>query len=102
MVATLSFWHTRTGKLQDIVQGGGREMVSYPLGIYPSPVRALLTFVVPVALITYYPAQRLLGKSDEAFSPVLSLATLPAGLLLLLLAALFWRKGLGHYQSTGS
>jgi ABC-2 type transport system permease protein len=100
MVATLSFWHTRTGKLQDIVQGGGRELVTYPLGIYPSPVRALLTYILPFALITYYPAQRLLGRAEE--SPILSLAALPAGLLFLLLAALFWRKGLKHYQSTGS
>jgi ABC-2 type transport system permease protein len=103
MVATLSFWRTRTGKLQDIVQSGGRELVTYPLGIYPSGVRLLLNFVLPLALITYYPAQRLLGRSpDAALVPLLSLAALPAGLFLLLLAALFWRKGLQHYQSTGS
>jgi len=101
MVASLSFWYTRTGKLQDVVQSAGRELVTYPLGIYPSGVRAILTFVFPLALITYYPAARLLGKAAEG-PPFLAVAALPAGLLLVALAALVWRAGLRHYQSTGS
>jgi ABC-2 type transport system permease protein len=103
MVATVSFWHTRTGKLQDLVQASGRAFAEYPLTIYPTGVRWLLTLVLPLALVTYYPAQRLLGRNESgALLPMLSLAAMPMGLLLLLLAGLFWRAGLRHYQSTGS
>lgn len=103
VVATVSFWHTRGGKLQDLIQASGRAFAEYPLTIYPAGVRWLLTFAIPMALITYYPAQRLLGRNESgALLPVLSLAALPAGLLLLALAGLFWRAGLRHYQSTGS
>src|SRR5262249_30885505 len=98
IVATLAFWHGRTGQLQDVVRSAGRELVTYPLGIYPGWVRAVLTFVLPLALITYYPAARLLGRSGDR---LLAVAAVPAGLALLTLAAIFWRIGLRHYQSTG-
>jgi ABC-2 type transport system permease protein len=75
----------------------------YPLTIYPTGVRWLLTFVLPFALITYYPAERLLGRNETgALLPVLSLAAVPAGLLFLGIAGLVWRAGVRHYQSTGS
>jgi ABC-2 type transport system permease protein len=103
MVATLSFRYTRIGKLQDFVQSAGREMANYPLTLFPSAVRWILTFAFPLALITYYPAQRLLGRNETgALLPVLSLAALPVGLLFLLISALLWHAGLRQYQSTGS
>ncbi len=100
MVASLSFWTTRTGKLQDIVQSSSRAFAEYPLVIYPASIRFVLTWLVPVALVTYFPARRLLGLPGGD-SP-LAFAALPAGALLLGAAALLWRRGLRRYQSTGS
>ncbi len=103
MVATVSFWHTRSGKLQDMVQASGRAFAGYPLSIYPTGVRWFLTLALPLALVTYYPAQRLMGRNETgALPPVLSIAAIPMGLLFLGLAGLVWRAGLRHYQSTGS
>jgi ABC-2 type transport system permease protein len=103
MVATVSFWHTRSGKLQDMVQASGRAFAGYPLSIYPTGVRWFLTLALPLALVTYYPAQRLLGRNETgALLPILSVAAIPMGLLFLGLAGLVWRAGLRHYQSTGS
>jgi ABC-2 type transport system permease protein len=103
IVATFSFRHTRTGKMQDFIQSSGREFANYPLTIYPTGVRWILTLALPLGLITYYPAQRLLGRNETgALLPLLSVAALPVGLLFLLIAACMWRAGLRHYQSTGS
>lgn len=103
MVASVAFWHTRSGKLQDMVQASGRAFAGYPLTIYPSAIRWCLTLVLPLGLVTYYPAQRLLGRNESgALLPVLSVAAIPMGLLLLGVAGLVWRAGLRHYQSTGS
>jgi ABC-2 type transport system permease protein len=103
MVATVSFWHTRSGKLQDMVQASGRAFAGYPLSIYPAGVRWFLTLALPLALVTYYPAQRLLGRNETgALLPVFSVIAIPMGLLFLGLAGLVWRAGLRHYQSTGS
>jgi ABC-2 type transport system permease protein len=103
MVATCSFWHTRTGKLQDFIQSSGREFANYPLTLFPNGVRWILTLILPLALTTYYPAQRLLGRNETgALLPILSLAALPMGLLFLCIAMRIWHVGLRHYQSTGS
>jgi ABC-2 type transport system permease protein len=103
MVASVSFWQTRSSKLQDLVQASGRAFADYPLTIYPRGVRWIFTFVLPLALITYYPAQRLLGRNETgSLLPLLSAGAVPAGLLLLGIAGLVWRAGLRHYQSTGS
>ena len=78
--AAVSFWQTRSSKLQDLVQASGRAFADYPLTIYPAGIRWLLTFVLPLALITYYPAQRLLGRNETgALLPVLSMAAVPVG-----------------------
>jgi viologen exporter family transport system permease protein len=98
IVASLSFWYTRTGKLQDIVQSGTRSFAEYPLPIYPRGVQLLLVTVLPLALATYHPALELLGRAS---SP-LAFASLPAGLLFLSVSVALWRRGLHRYQSTGS
>jgi ABC-2 type transport system permease protein len=103
MVAAVSFWHTRTGKLQDIVQSSGRAFAEYPITIYPVVVQWILTLALPTALMTYFPAQRLLGRTESGMLlPLLSLAAVPMGVLFLLLAVGLWQLGLRHYQSTGS
>jgi ABC-2 type transport system permease protein len=40
------------------------EAGRYPVTIYRGAVRALLTFVVPIAFVTTFPASALLGKID--------------------------------------
>jgi ABC-2 type transport system permease protein len=101
-VAALSFWFTRTGKLQDVVQNASRAFAEYPLSIYPRGVRAILTWVLPVGLATYYPSLKLLGRAEGVLDEALAFAALPAGVLLLAAALRFWRLGLRRYQSTGS
>lgn len=97
-VAALTFWLTRTGKLQDIFQGATRAFAEFPLAIYPRGIRFVLTWLLPLALCTYFPARELLGRGG---GPV-AYAALPAGAVLGGLALLLWRAGLRRYQSTGS
>lgn len=74
------------------------DAARYPIGVFRGWVRAFLTFVIPLAVLTSYPAMAVLGKlaPDTA---ALSVAT--AGLLLLLSRAL-WRWAIGHYASASS
>jgi ABC-2 type transport system permease protein len=73
------------------------QMARYPLGLYPGWVRLLLTWVVPVGLITTVPAQALSGRLD----PPLLFATLALALLLTLAASLLFRRALRRYESVG-
>jgi ABC-2 type transport system permease protein len=84
-----------------IITNGGTEMAQFPMSIYPSPMRLLFTFLIPLAGVVYYPAVTFLGKAGEAplsigrFSPA-------GGFLFLVAALLVFRAVERSYISTGS
>lgn len=98
ILATLSFFTIQPLDCLNILTYGMREFGQYPFSIYGETVLRLLTFVVPLALVQYYPLLYLLDRERGilyGFAPLLSLLFLiPAGLL--------YRIGLRSYQSTGS
>lgn len=95
----LAFWYGNTNMLASIFRFGFREIIYYPLPIYPAVIRILLTFVLPYAFITYYPSLDLLGKSgDMAGFVILSLCI---GAVMIALTVAAWSKGLKRYESAG-
>jgi ABC-2 type transport system permease protein len=73
------------------------QMARYPLGLYPGWVRLLLTWVIPVGLITTVPAEALTSRVEL---PLLT-AAVTLALLLTLLSSLFFRRALHRYESVG-
>ena len=96
--AAISFFTLEGLEVMYIFTDGAREHGRYPLVIYGKRVLQFCTFVVPYALIQYYPLTYLLGKTDSLFCvflPLLaSLFVIPCWLL--------WRLGVRRYKSTGS
>jgi len=71
----------------------------YPLSIYSSYIRFLLSWIVPFGFATFYPSARLLGRAEfRAYAPLIPLVAAAT----LALAATAWRFGLRRYSSTGS
>ena len=63
----------------------------------------LLTFLVPIAFVAYFPATVLLGRTDELqVSPLFAFAAPLAGVVWLSVAVLVFNRELGQYQSSGS
>ena len=62
MAATSFKWvgNSRLPEIASSVENFGR----YPLGIFPVAVRSIVTFIIPVAMVGYYPAQALLGRGS--------------------------------------
>jgi ABC-2 type transport system permease protein len=58
----------------------------------------LFTFVIPLALMTTYPALALLGRLDAATA----LAALGGALAFMAAARLVWKRAIGHYRSASS
>jgi len=74
------------------------QMARYPVGLYPGWLRLVLTWVVPVGLMTTVPAQALSGTLPPGILPgsaVLALA-------LLLGASALFRAGVRRYASASS
>ncbi len=101
--ATFQFWTTDGSEAANAFTYGGNTITQYPLTIYPAELVKALTFVIPVAMVNWYPALYVLGREDPFGLPAaLQFSSPVAALALGLLAALAWRTGVRRYRSTGS
>jgi ABC-type uncharacterized transport system, permease component len=80
-----------------------RSFINYPISIYVQSIQLLLTFLIPYAIVNYYPASLFFGKEERSalfyFFPVISVAV---GALLFLLACKIFSRGVARYDSSGS
>jgi ABC-2 type transport system permease protein len=82
---------------------GSEFATEYPLAIFGRPLGLALTFVLPVAFVTWQPSLYVLGRPDPFGLPgFLRFASPVAALLFSGLAALAWRGCIHRYRSTGS
>ena len=96
--ASLCFFSIEDTSLVNVLTYGAKFHGKYPMDIYGKGVLRFGTWVIPYALIQYYPLQFLLGKTENRL-----FSLCPAGVLLfLLLCCLLWRFGVKRYQSCGS
>ena len=96
--AAFSFFTLERLEFMNVFTDGAREYGKYPLGIYGKKLLWITTFLLPYALVQYYPLLYLLDRRDSILYVFLPL---PAALFLIP-AYLFWRVGVRHYKSTGS
>ncbi|BCJ97762.1 ABC transporter permease [Anaerocolumna chitinilytica] len=96
--AAFSFFTIEGLEFMNIFTYGARQFGRFPFSAYGNGILKFLTFVIPLALIQYYPLLYLLDKEKNVlfmFFPV-------AALLFLIPSYGFFRFGLSHYKSTGS
>lgn len=78
-----------------------RDVADYPLTIFPGAVRFLLTFILPYAFISFYPAQAIFGKAP-LYHPVLQYASPLIGLALCFIAYKYFWYAVNKYQGSGT
>lgn len=101
--STVTFWTIERVEMMNIVTYGGREVISYPMDIFPRWMRRIYIFVIPFIFFNYYPGLYLLGKPDPLGLPAVSPFLAPfIGVVFLFLTLKFWKFGVNHYQSTGT
>jgi len=82
-----------------IITNASYQVTRIPNVYMPRVFKNIFTFILPVLLISYYPASVLCGWGEPVWTAFLSL---PVGLLFLGVSILIWRFGVRHYKSTGS
>ncbi len=96
-MASLAFWFVRVDNFTELFYGF-YEAGRYPVTIYRGVVRAFLTFIVPVAFVTTFPASALLGRLDVTMVWI----GLGFAVLFLVLSSGLWNHALRHYTSASS
>lgn len=96
ILITLAFWFVEVGNIMELIYTFF-EAGRFPVTAFPSWVRIVLTFIVPIAFITTVPAQAALGwlRPSGAAAGALIAA------FLFFLSHAFWRYALRHYTSAG-
>jgi ABC-2 type transport system permease protein len=94
--SALTLWNP--GFLFTWVFDGLFRMARYPVGLYPGWLRLVLTWIVPVGLMTTVPVQALTG----GLSGLALAGAVLAALVLLAGSSLLFRLGLRRYASASS
>jgi ABC-2 type transport system permease protein len=80
-----------------------KRFTQYPINIYPVFLQILLTCVLPIAFMDFYPASAILHKDNAMLFPAeLSFFTPAVGLALFVLSLRWWNYALSQYQSSGT
>lgn len=96
LLACLAFW---APNLQlDVFYGSAWGLARYPIDIYRRPLRLILTYVIPLALIATAPASALVHSPR----PAVLIGGVLGGSACVLLARLCWRAGLRRYTGATS
>jgi ABC-2 type transport system permease protein len=96
-MSSMAFWFVRIDNVTELFYAF-YEAGRYPVTIYRGFVRSLLTFIVPIAFVTTFPASALLGRLDST--------TVWMGIIFavvfLIASNRFWNFAIRHYSSASS
>jgi len=73
------------------------DVARYPLNIYEGGMRFIFTFLIPIGIVSFYPASSLL----KGFSFVVFMEILVPVILFLIFSLIMWNKAIRKYTSAG-
>jgi ABC-2 type transport system permease protein len=97
LLTTLAFWLVRIENISELLTAL-YETGRFPVSAFGGGLRIVLTFIVPIAFMTTFPAAALIGNLEPiylAIAPVMAAA-------LLFASRSFWRFALRSYTSASS
>lgn len=97
MMVSLAFWFVKIDNITELFYAF-YEAGRYPVTIYRGWVQILLTFIVPIAFVTTFPASALLGRID---TPTTIIGFVFA-IGLFIASNRFWNYAVNHYSSASS
>lgn len=97
LCAAASFWVVRLDNLTYLL-GAIFDTARWPVQVFRGLWRFVFTFIIPVAVMTTFPAMALLGRLDASTA----LATIGGSLGLVVLSRLVWRSAIRSYTSASS
>ncbi len=97
LCAAAAFW---VGRLDNLIYllGSIFDAARWPVVVFSAAWRTVFTFVIPLAVMTTFPAEALLGQ----LSATRALATLGGTAALLVISRLVWRTAIRSYTSASS
>jgi len=103
IAGAISFWAIASRQATNALTYGSQFANQYPLHIFPGWIRAIMGWVLPLAFVAYVPSISVAEAANPLGLPTWMPFTPPlVAVAVALVARFMWRRGIKHYQSTGS
>jgi len=103
VTSSISFWTVEGQEMANAFTYGGALATSYPVDILGTWLRRILTFLLPLAFVAYFPVARMVGRDEPLGLPsAIAWATPFVALASVLVARTVWTLAVRHHRSTGS
>ncbi len=95
--AALSFWVVRLDNLVYLLSSL-YDTARWPVHVFRGTWKFVFTFIIPVAVMTTFPAMALLGRLDARTA----FATVAGAIVMLVVSRFVWRAAIRNYTSASS
>lgn len=103
LLGSTSFWTRSANDFGMFTQELFDKTTMYPISMYPESVQFILTFLIPIGWVSFYPVSGLLSIEGSRFGGVEAVTgTLLIGIMLMMVAAAIFKLGLRKYESAGN
>ena len=103
ITGSIGFWTKNTRNVTEVIHNLITRTNMYPLTIFGRVTQAILTFVLPLGFIAFYPAGYFLDMDlGFRFPGYMPLWVLLIGVMCMLIGRFLFNAGLRHYDSSGS
>lgn len=103
LLGTSSFFTRSANDFGQFTQEIFDKTTMYPISMYPESFQFILTYLIPIGWVSFYPVAGMLGIEDSfggfAGSTVIALLV---GILVMAVAGAFFKFGLKKYESAGN
>ena len=96
--SAIAFWVKRSGNITFMFYMVN-DFVKYPIDIYNNVVRSILTYIIPFAFTSYFPAVYILTGENPLFNIGM---TVVVAVIVMTIGIIIWNKGINAYESAGS
>lgn len=95
---SICFYTTKNLEVFNILTDGTREFSKVPLIFYGDKILFVLTFIIPLSLVQYYPLLYIFKKNSNPYLLLVPMFSF----LIIIPTILFWTRARKHYASVGS
>lgn len=103
LLGTTSFFTRSANDFGQYTQEIFDKTTMYPISMYPESLQFILTYIIPIGWVSFYPVSGMLGIGQQmtTFPGIVGL-TLLVGVIVMVIAGLFFNYGLHRYESAGN
>lgn len=96
--AAIAFWVKTSGNILQVLYMSS-DFARYPATIYSKGVRFIISYVIPFAFTSYYPASYFLRGGNPLYCIG---GTVVISVVFMVISVIIWNRGIVAYESAGS